>query len=89
MSDSEFTVGDLKRQLEQLNQDDILEFDGGLTFNRLKRRGDSLHVLEFCEPQADLDKDFRKENPHVQVAFIKVEPFEEGELVRSVDVSIR
>ncbi|WP_323156911.1 hypothetical protein [Pseudomonas rhodesiae] len=89
MSEPKFTVGDLQYQLKNLNPDDELEFDGGLTFNRIKRRGDDLQVLEFCEPQAFLDEKFRKNNPHVQVAFIKDEGFEEGEVVRPVDVSIR
>lgn len=89
MSEPKFTVGDLQFMLQNLNPDDELEFDGGLTFNRIKRRGDDLQVMEFCEPQAFLDEKFRKKNPHVQVAFIRDEGFEEGEMVRSVDVSIR
>lgn len=60
MSEPKFTVGDLQFHLRNLNPDDELEFDGGLTFNRIKRRGDDLQVMEFCEPQAFLDEKFRK-----------------------------
>ncbi|RRW57086.1 hypothetical protein EGJ51_20925 [Pseudomonas fulva] len=89
MSDQTFTVGELKRRLQGIPDDDILEFDGGLTFNRIKRRGDDLVVLEFAEPQAYLDEDFRKRNPHVQVAFVSDSCPEDGEPVWSVDVGIR
>ncbi len=61
MNDDRFTVGDLQRQLRMLNPDDELQFDGGLTFSRIKRRGDDLPVMEFCEPQAYLDDSFRRE----------------------------
>ncbi len=89
MSEFEFTVGDLKRQLQGLDDDDELQFSGGLTFYRIKRRGDQLQVLEFGEPTAYLGDDFRKRNPHIQVAFVRLEPMEEGQLVQEVDVSIR
>ncbi|MEA1030966.1 hypothetical protein T3A99_20580 [Pseudomonas sp. N-137] len=89
MSNFPFTVGDLQRQLQNLDPDDILEFQGGLTFNRIKRRGDDLQVLEFCEAQGFLEDKFKKSNPHVQVVFIKAEPFEEGELIQEIDVNIR
>jgi hypothetical protein len=89
MSNFPFTVGDLKRQLEGLDPDDILEFQGGLTFNRIKRRGDDLQVLEFCEAQAFLDDEFKEKNSHVQAVFIKAEPFEDGQLTQEVDISIR
>lgn len=89
MSDQKFTVGDLQDQLRNLNPDDELQFDGGVTFNRIKRRGEDLQVLEFCEPQAYLDEEFRKNNPHIQVAFVRAEAFDEGEMVQEVDVSIR
>ncbi|MEG8233798.1 MULTISPECIES: hypothetical protein [Pseudomonas] len=89
MSDQKFTVGDLQYHLKNLNPDDELEFEGGLTFNRIKRRGDDLQVLEFSEAQAYLNEKFRKKNPHIQVAFVRDEGFAEGEVVREVDVSIR
>ncbi|WP_122436903.1 hypothetical protein [Pseudomonas viridiflava] len=84
-----FTVGDLQRQLRMLNPDDELQFDGGLTFSRIKRRGDDLQVMEFCEPRAYLDDSFRKENPHIQVAFVRSEPFEDGQFIQEVDVGVR
>jgi hypothetical protein len=48
------TVGDLKSQLSGLPDDTKLIFAGGLTFYRLKRRGDDEVFVEFNEPQADL-----------------------------------
>ncbi|MGY2263538.1 hypothetical protein [Pseudomonas sp. SDO5561_S422] len=89
MSDQKFTVGDLQDHLRNLNADDELQFDGGMTFNRIKRRGDDLQVLEFCEPQAYLDEEFRKNNPDIQVAFLRADDFDEGEMIQEVDVSIR
>jgi hypothetical protein len=88
MSDTGFTVADLKWHLSQANDDDLLEFDGGLSFSRIKSRGDKLVVLEFCEPQAYLHPEFREKNPHVQAAFIRSEPSEEGEMIQGVDVNI-
>lgn len=88
MSDQAFTVGDLKRRLQAFDDDDLLEFQGGLTFNRLKGRGPELVVLEFCEPQAMLDEAFRRKNPHVQTVFIKDSGPEDGEMVWPVDISI-
>ena len=70
MSD-EFTVGDLRRQLEGIPDDHILHFDGGVTFSRLKRWGDTEWVLLFGELQADLMEGFRQENPDILVAFMK------------------
>ncbi|BCQ63158.1 hypothetical protein PBOI14_49080 [Pseudomonas sp. Boi14] len=89
MNEQKFTVGDLQRQLRNLDPEDELQFDGGVTFYRIKRRGDDLQVLEFCEPQAFLDDKFRKKNPHIQVAFVRVEAFDEGEMVQEMDVGIR
>lgn len=88
MSNQEFTVGDLKRQLQAFDDDDVIEFQGGLTFNRLKVRGPELVVLEFCEPQAMLDDAFKRKNPHVQTVFIKDSGPENGEMVWPVDISI-
>ncbi|MBP0943124.1 hypothetical protein V2K16_22870 [Pseudomonas alliivorans] len=89
MNDERFTVGDLQRQLRMLSPDDELQFDGGLTFSQIKRRGDDLQVLEFCEPQAYLDESFREDNPHIQVAFVRTEPLEAGQFIQEVDVGIR
>lgn len=89
MSNFPFTVGDLQRQLKNLDPNDILEFQGGLTFNRIKRRGEDLQVLEFCEAQAFLDDEFKEKNSHIQAVFIKDEPFEDGQLAQEVDINIR
>ena len=89
MSNFPFTVGDLQRQLKNLDPNDILEFQGGLTFNRIKRRGEDLQVLEFCEAQAFLDDEFKERNSHVQAVFIKDEPFQDGQLAQEVDINIR
>jgi len=89
MNDERFTVGDLQRQLRMLSPDHELQFDGGLTFSRIKRRGDDLQVLEFCEPKACLDDSFREKNPHIQVAFVRTEPFEGGQFIQEVDVGIQ
>ena len=88
MSNSKFTVGDLLRHLQYLNPEDELEFAGGLTFSRIKRFGDALHVLDFGEIQADLSEAFRKKNPHIQVAFVRNEGFAEGEAARTIYVSV-
>jgi hypothetical protein len=45
------TVGELRRQLEGLDDDHKLSFAGALTFYRLKRWADDEHVIEFSEPQ--------------------------------------
>lgn len=89
MSYPAFTIGQLKRQLQAFDDDDELIFQGDLSFNRLKSRGEGLVQLEFCEPQAMLDKTFKRKNPHVQCIFIKDDGPENGELVWPVDVSIR
>lgn len=91
MTDTTFTVGDLRRELKGLSDDTKLSFDGGLTFGRLKRWGDDEFILLFSEPQADLDPKFRKKNPHVKVAFISNEATEWDErgMIGMVNVSIR
>lgn len=72
----EFTVGDLRQQLEGLGDDVKLSFSGGLTFYRLKRWGDDEFIVEFGEPQAYLSDSFKKKNPNVKVAFISTEDLE-------------
>ncbi|WP_133670220.1 hypothetical protein [Burkholderia pseudomallei] len=67
---SELTVGDLKRQLEELGDDVKISFAGGLTFYRLKRWGDEEFIVEFNEAEGYLTEDFKKRNPSVQVVFI-------------------
>lgn len=67
------TVADLKRQLGSFNDDDEIDFEGGLSFNRLKRRGDKLVQIEFNEVQAYLDEKQRSKDSDIQVIFLKPE----------------
>lgn len=83
-----FTVGDMRRALEIWDDNDELEMPGGLSFYRLKQRGDNLVVIEVNEPAAHLNPKFKKTNPHINVAFVNVEPMAEGEVIAVVDVSI-
>lgn len=90
---TDFTVGELLDHLKGFPEDAQLTFSGGfLNFYRLKMRGDNLVDLEFSEAQADLSPEFRKDNPHVKVAFISlddVEWDESGVLGGPIDVSVR
>jgi hypothetical protein len=52
---------------------------GGLSFYRIKRRGDKFFVLEVNEPEAHLSNTFERKNPHVKVAFIKIDDTEWAE----------
>lgn len=91
MSESEFTVGDLRRHLQGWDENTPLTFGGGLTFYRFKGDDDGI-FLEFGEPQAYLDGDFRRSNPHIKVAFVSTDAAawnEDGLLSGPVDVSIR
>jgi hypothetical protein len=47
-----FTVGELRACLSVYNDDFELKFDGGLSFYRIKTRGQNIAVLEFNEVQA-------------------------------------
>ena len=76
------TVGDLKRHLTAYDDDSEIEFDGGLTFYRVKTRGDKLTMVEFNEYQAELSPKFRKEFPEVKVAFCSFES--DGPVVQKV-----
>jgi hypothetical protein len=78
------TVGDLKRQLAVYDDDFELEFQGGLTFYRVKTRGDNLAVVEFGEFQADLSPKFKHDNPQVKVVFCSFES--DGLVVQNVNV---
>lgn len=91
MSNNDFTVGDLRRQLAFCNDGDKLTFSGGLSFYRVKSYGDDEVNIEFNEPQAFLDESFRKRNPHIQVAFVNTDATEwqEGGLIGEVDPTIR
>lgn len=78
------TVGDLKRYLAAYDDDFEIEFDGGLTFYRVKTRGDNLALVEFNEFQAMLSPKFKKKFPEVKVAFCSVES--DGSLVQEVGI---
>ena len=90
MSDSEFTVGDLKRELAYLGDDTKLTFGGGLlNFYRIKSYEDEANV-EFNEPQGDLTAAFRKRNPHVKVAYIDTDytAWHESGIIGSIGVTV-
>lgn len=71
MSEKTYTVGEL-RSLLSLSEDDAkLTFGGGLTIYRARHWDDGSVFVEFNEPEAYLDKEFRTRNPHIQVAFVK------------------
>ena len=91
MSDHAMTVGDLKSQLSAFTDDTKLSFAGGLTFYRLKLRGDDEVLVEFNEPQGDLTPGFKKRNPNVKVAFIATESVEwdTSGIIGSVNVTVR
>lgn len=90
--DSDLTVGDLRRQLAAFDDDTKLTFGGGLTFYRLKMRGENLVNLEFNEPEGYLSPGFKQENPNVKVVFVKIDDvnWDEGGLLGGpVDVNVR
>jgi hypothetical protein len=68
--DQKVTVGELKRLLRDLPDNDLISFSGGLTVSQLKRWGDHEHVVEFNEPEGHLTAKFKKRHPHVQAVFI-------------------
>ena len=84
------TVGDLRRELEGLDDGMTLLFAGGLTLFRAKRSDDTC-VIEFNEPLAHMSEAFQKKNPNVKAAFIdagNVLWSESGTLEGSIDVEI-
>lgn len=86
----ELTVGDLKRQLEGLDDNVKLTFAGGLTFYRLKRWADDEFIIEFNEAQGHLSDAFKKRNPNVQVAFIKTQvEWDDDGMIGQVDVTVK
>lgn len=88
---SDFTVGDLKRQLQHLDDGTRLSFGGKLTFYRVKSCGEGEAYIEWNEPQAFLDGHFRTKNPHIQVAFVRLDTAEwqEGSDLAMIDVAIK
>ncbi|MBN8849882.1 MULTISPECIES: hypothetical protein [unclassified Sphingomonas] len=91
MSDTDYTVGELRRCLEGISDDTKLSFGGGMTVYRIKQYAGDEVYLEWNEPFAFLDEKFRKNNPHIKVAFVDLNAadFDESGLLGSVDVSIR
>jgi hypothetical protein len=92
MSDTDFTVGDLRRQLAYCSDNAKLTFGGGLlTFYRVKNWDDDEVNIEFDEPQADMSPAFRKRNPHIKVAYVNIDytDWQEGGLIGRIDVSMR
>lgn len=91
MSEPDFTVGDLRRQLNYLSDDTKLTFGGGVTFYRVKNYDDDEAYIEWNEPQADLPPAFRKQNPHIKVVFVNTDSadWDEQGMIGSIDVSIR
>lgn len=91
MADTEYTVGDLRRLIDGLNDDTKISFGGGMTVYRVKQCADDEVYLEWNEPFADLNPEFREKNPHIKVAFVNTDAVEWDEqgVLGSVDASIR
>lgn len=90
MSVPVFTVGELRRKLVGLNDNDILSFPGGLEFYRIKKVDDNEFFFEFNEPEGYLTDEFKLRNPHVKVVFINPEFAEgdEGSPVATLEVAV-
>ena len=73
MSDSTYTVGELRKLLAGAEDDAKLTLSGGLTVYRARHWNDGSVFIEFNEPEAFLDAGFKKNNPHIKVAFVKPE----------------
>lgn len=73
MSDTTYTVGDLRRLLAGTADAAKLTFGGGLTIYRARHWDDGSVFIEFNEPEAFLDEGFKKLNPHIKVAFVRTE----------------
>jgi hypothetical protein len=73
MSEIEFTVGDLKRQLDAFENDTRIKSAGSLTFYRLKRWGDSDVFFEFNEAETAISSQMKKLNRDLKVAFVSPE----------------
>ena len=73
MSESTYTVGDLRRLLALSADDTKLTFGGGVTIYRARHWDDGSVFIEFNEPEAYLDEGFKKANPHIKVAFTKID----------------
>lgn len=88
MSDTDYTIGDLRRLIAGISDDTKLSFGGGMTVYRVKRCADDEVYLEWNEPFAYLDDKFRKKNPHIKCAFVELPSDGKDSLIASVDVGI-
>ncbi len=70
MSYEPITVGELREQLEGLDDSDKIHLPGNLSFYRIKRCADDEFFIEVNEPFAYLSDKFKKKNPQLKVAFI-------------------
>ena len=73
MSDSTYTVGELRKLLAGASDDAKITFGGGLTIYRARHWDDGSVYLEFNEPQAELTASLKKNYPNIKVAFLKLE----------------
>lgn len=73
MSNKLVTAGELRRQLECMDDSAQIHLPGGLTFYRFKQWSDDEFLFEVNEPQAHLSDEFKKKNANVKVAFINVD----------------
>lgn len=73
MSDSSITVGEFKRRLKGLDDDDILHLPAKLGFYRIRTLSDGEHIIEQSEPEMFADDEFRAKNPYFKVAYLMVE----------------
>ena len=73
MSDTTYTVGELRKLLALAADNAKLTLGGGLTIYRARHWDDGSVFIEFNEAQAELDDGFKKANPHIKVAFTKLE----------------
>jgi len=72
MSESNYTVGDLRKLLALASDDAKITFDGGLTVYRARHWDDGSIHLEFNEPQAELTVSLKMSCSNIQVAFLKL-----------------
>jgi hypothetical protein len=73
MSENIYTVGDLGKSLALSADDAKLSLDGELTIYRVRHWTDGSVFIEFKEPQASLDEDFKKASSHIKVAFTNLD----------------
>lgn len=77
------TAGDLRKRLQGIPDDTVVQFDGGLTFGDLRRYDDE-YVIHFGEMEAELSPVFRRKHPSIIAAFFR--PVLQGEKAEIVSV---